>query len=121
MARVAGCLACLAMLLAMPGLRVLCADSCPPAERSEEPPCHDGRTDSPAPRPGDPADGCAHGDALSSTSARSLPDGAAAGGEMLVASWSLHGRSAVDRRLALAGRPAAPAFSSDCLLLPLRC
>jgi hypothetical protein len=120
MVRTAGCIACLALLLAMPGLRTLCADYCPPASRTEEPPCHDGRGDPVAPPPGGPVDGCAHGDALSSTAARPALDGADAPSATPVY-WYLHGRAAVGQHPAVVTGPAVAAFAPDRFPPRLRC
>lgn len=120
MVRLAGCLACLAMLLALPGLRTLCADSCPPAPVAEEPPCHEDRAEPLAPPPGGAADGCAHGDALSSTAARSVPDSAAAPSAEPVYSYP-PGRVASARQPAFGAGRAVATVAANRLAPPLRC
>ena len=125
MVRVAGCLACLAMLLAMPGLRALCADTCPPESsppesRTDEPPCHDEHGGQRQP-PGDPPGACAHGDAPSSRAARPALDSAADAGLTPVPHFLPHGRPAVERHPAAAGGPSAAAFAVRTHLSPLRC
>lgn len=119
MVRLAGCLACLAMLLALPGLRTLCADSCPPAPAAEEPPCHEDRAEPIAP-PAGSADGCAHGDALSSTAARPVLDSAATPGAEPVY-WYQLGRVASERQPAFETGRAVAAFAANRLAPPLRC
>ena len=120
MVRVAGCIACLALLLAMPGLRTLCADYCPPAPNAEEPPCHDGRGDPAAPLPGGPIDGCAHGAALSSTAARPALDGADTPSAAPVYGH-LQGHAVAEQHPAVATGPAVAAFAPDRFPPPLRC
>lgn len=106
------------MLLAMPGLRALCADSCPPEARTEEPPCHeDHGADQP---PADPAGSCTHGDALSATAARVTLDGPADGGPKTGSDGSLRGRFA-EGHPAPTRRLIAPPFAAAHSRPPLRC
>ena len=120
MARTAGCLACLALLLAMPGLRALCAEACPPEIRTAEPPCHDEQSGQRQP-PGDPPGSCAHGDAVSSTAARPAPDGAAAAWTVTTPHLILHGHSALELQRVAASGPPHPAPAAGLRLPPLRC
>ena len=119
MVRVAGCLACLAMLLAMPGLRTLCAEACPPQTRAPEPPCHDEHGGQPP--PGDPPGSCAHGNALTSTAVRAALDGAPETGLTAAPHWILHQRPAGDLQRGAAGGPPCAACAAGLRLPPLRC
>ena len=108
------------MLLAMPGLRALCADACPPEARAAGPPCHDEHGEQQHP-PGDPPGSCAHGDALSSTAARPAVNGAADAGLTPALHALLPGRPAVEPHPAAAGGRPAAAFPVRDHLPPLRC
>ena len=123
MARFAGHVACVTLLLALPSLRVLCIDSCASAPgdavtRADEPACHDSRGRAPA--PADPAGGCTHGDASTSPVVRPVATAAPDEVETFLASWWPHPRPGVAPRPVVADRPVAPAYLPSAFLPPLR-
>ena len=105
------------LLVALPSLRVLCSDACEPgsehvATHAQESACHDGRGDSTAPAPVDPAEGCAHGGVSSSPLVRPVGNGAPDQFEALVASWTPH------LQLGAAPLPAQPFLLLPPVLAP---
>jgi hypothetical protein len=114
------------LMVALPSLRVLCSDGCAPVSDhvvtpAEEPACHDGRGDSTAPAPVDPAEGCAHGGASSSPVVRPVGNGAPDQVETLVVSRTPHPWPEAAPLPASPVRPQAPVFLPSGFPPPLRC